>query len=117
MVFSVAIDEEAMMTGAIALLPFLVSADMVVVGEPTELVPLRAHNGNLRFDLAIGGKTAHSAIANVGINAIVHASRLIVKFEERKTELLRHALHQLTGQSTFTLTHIAGGVATNMVPD
>ena len=117
MVFAGAVDEEAMMTGAIALLPFLAGANMVIVGEPTELVPLRAHNGILRFDLTIGGETAHSAIANAGINAIVYASRLIVKFEERKTELLKLAQHQLTGQGTFTLTHITGGVATNMVPD
>jgi len=117
MVFAGAIDEEAMMTGAIALLPSLASADMVIVGEPTELVPLRAHNGILRFDLTISGETAHSAIANAGTNAIVHASQLIVKFEQHKTELLKHALHQLTGQGTFTLTHITGGVATNMVPD
>ena len=117
MVFAGAVDEEAMMTEAIALLPFLASAKMVIFGEPTELVPLRTHNGILRFDLTIGGETAHSAIANAGINAIVHASRLIVKFEERKTELLKLAQHQLTGQGAFTLTHITGGVATNMVPD
>jgi len=117
MLFAGAIDEEAMMTGAIALLPILAKADMVVVGEPTELVPLRAHNGILRFDLAISGETAHSALANAGSNAIVHAAKLIVMFEDRKSELLRQATHQLTGQGTFTLTHVTGGVATNMVPD
>lgn len=117
MVFAGVVDEEAMMTGAIAVLPFLANADMVIVGEPTELVPLRAHNGILRFNLTVSGETAHSAIANAGTNAIVHASQIIIKFEQYKTQLLKQAVHELTGKGTFTLTHITGGVATNMVPD
>ncbi len=113
MVFAGVIDEEAMMTGAIALLPILASADMVIVGESTELLPLRAHSGILRFNVTVIGETAHSAIANAGINAIGYASQIIFNFEQYRTLLLKHAFHQLTGQGTFTLTHITGGVATN----
>ena len=117
MVFAGSIDEEAMMTGAVALLPTLQKASMIVVGEPTELIPLRAHNGILRFNLTVIGETAHSAIAGAGSNAIVNAAKLISAFEECKPDLLIHAKHHLTGQGNLTLTHISGGVATNMVPD
>lgn len=117
MVFAGSVDEEAMMTGAVALLPILQKAKMIIVGEPTELIPLRAHNGILRFNLTVIGETAHSAIAGAGSNAIVNAAKLIAELEERKADLLFHAKHHLTGQGNFTLTHISGGVATNMVPD
>ena len=117
LVFAGVVDEESHMRGAAALAERLVAPAMVIVGEPTMLIPVRAHNGILRFDVEVFGETAHSSILGGGVNAIVQAAKLVTAFESALPDLLAASHHPATGQGAFTVTHFNAGVATNVVPD
>lgn len=116
-VFAGVVDEEYVMRGAAALADRLAGADGIVIGEPTNLRPVRAHNGCLRFEVRVRGITAHSSKAYLGRNAIVDAARLVVALEEQLGVALLSRPHVLTGSGLLTATEISGGTAPNVVPD
>ena len=111
-------DEEFIMRGAVALADRLPAADLLIVGEPTSLVPARAHNGFIRFEATVIGRAAHSSRAELGVNAIEKAGQLLARLEatliaERRTD----PGHDLAGKALLSATLIAGGLAPNIVPD
>src|SRR5205823_1221871 len=53
-----------------------------VIGEPTELSPVRLHKGHLKGRYTLHGVSAHSAYPHLGRNAIEPAGRLIVALSE-----------------------------------
>jgi acetylornithine deacetylase/succinyl-diaminopimelate desuccinylase-like protein len=112
-----AADEEYVMRGARALLDQLPPVDGVVIGEPTSLEPVRAHNGFIRVRLSADGVSAHSSKAFLGINAIVAAARCVVALQDRLGAHLHDRQHPLTGPALLTSTMISGGSAPNIVPD
>lgn len=112
-----AADEEYVMKGARALLDDLPPIDGIVIGEPTSIVPIRAHNGFIRVRMQVRGVTAHSSKAFLGLNAIVAASRCVIALEDRLGAHLHDRHHPLTGPALLTSTMIEGGVAPNVVPD
>jgi acetylornithine deacetylase/succinyl-diaminopimelate desuccinylase-like protein len=110
-------DEEYVMRGAAALPSQIPPVDGVVIGEPTSLAPVRAHNGFIRVRVQVGGRTAHSSKAHLGVNAIVHAARVVTALDDRLGERLRGRPHALTGPALLSPTMVSGGVAPNIVPD
>ncbi|MDI1290966.1 MAG: M20/M25/M40 family metallo-hydrolase, partial [bacterium] len=72
--FAGVVDEEYVMRGAQVLASRISHADAVIIGEPTRLRVVRAHNGCVRFDIQVHGRTAHSSRATLGRNAILDAS-------------------------------------------
>jgi len=64
-------DEETSMAGARALLTErIASAERVVIGEPTDLHPIRMHKGILMESIQIQGVGGHSSDPGLGINAM-----------------------------------------------
>jgi acetylornithine deacetylase len=110
-------DEEYIMRGAESMAIDLPTADVVVIGEPTSLVPARAHNGFIRFSVTVIGLAAHSSRAELGINAISQASALVLALDQTVGERLRSQPHPLTGPALLSATIISGGTAPNIVPD
>ena len=117
LVFAGAVDEEYVMKGARKLTERLSAADWVVIGEPTDLAPVRAHNGCVRFDIEVRGITAHTSRATLGRNAIVDAARVITALQDRLGRDLESRTSALTGAGLLTATVIEGGIAPNVVPD
>ena len=111
------VDEEYIMRGAAALPAHMPPVDAVVIGEPTSLAPVRAHNGFIRVRVQVGGRSAHSSKAHLGINAIVHAARVVTALDDTLGERLRGRPHALTGPALLSPTMVTGGVAPNVVPD
>jgi succinyl-diaminopimelate desuccinylase len=109
-------DEEIDGTGAKALVRQPPAIDMVVVGEPTGNAVYAAHKGCLRPLIRVSGKAAHSSRPELGVNAIVAASRLIELLDQRDRELRTHS-HPLVGPASLSVTGIAGGIADNVIPD
>jgi acetylornithine deacetylase len=114
------VDEEAMMTGAQAFaanelrdLPRLLG---IVVGEPTRLRPVIAHNGSLRWRTITRGVAAHSAEPSKGRSAIREMVRVIEALEERFVPLANREF-PLTGRAAASINVIRGGSAVNIVPD
>ena len=58
-----------------------------IVGEPTSLVPVRAHKGYCAVEVEIGGVEGHSAYPDVGASAIHATGRLFAALEEIGAEL------------------------------
>jgi acetylornithine deacetylase len=112
------VDEEFTMQGAAALVDSVPPVLGAVIGEPTSLLPVRAHNGFIRVKLHAHGRAAHSSKAHLGQNAVVDASRAIVALADTLGEdLRRRGGHRLIGPALLTPTMVRGGIAGNVVPD
>jgi acetylornithine deacetylase len=114
------IDEEARMTGAQAF-----AADAlrdfprlrgIVVGEPTRLRPVVAHNGALRWRSVTRGVAAHSSDPSRGRSAIAAMLPVIAALETKFIPLATRAF-PLTGRAAASVNVIRGGSAVNIIPD
>ncbi|MCR5085752.1 MAG: acetylornithine deacetylase [Succinivibrionaceae bacterium] len=77
-------DEETSMAGVRALVAELEGAEspsLVVVGEPTSLVPIAAHKGYLAGEITVRGRAGHSSNPAAGANAILACPGLIGRLE------------------------------------
>ena len=87
-----------------------------VVGEPTLLRPVVAHNGMVRWSIRTKGVAAHSSDPTRGRSAISMMARVIVELETRYIPSLT-AVHPLTGKAQCSLNVIRGGEAINVIPE
>lgn len=115
-----AVDEEARMRGAqafaadeVAKFPHLRG---IVVGEPTRLRPVVAHNGALRWRTITRGVAAHSADPSKGRSAISAMLRVLAALEEKFVPLANRDF-PLTGRAAASINVIRGGAAVNIIPD
>ncbi|MEM1027712.1 MAG: M20/M25/M40 family metallo-hydrolase [Planctomycetota bacterium] len=115
------VDEEISMRGVASFvtndLPGLSwSPHAVIVGEPTEMRPVVAHNGCLRWTLTTHGKACHSSTPHEGVSAISAMIRVIDRIECEYIPSLS-AEHPLTGAAVCSVNMISGGSAPNIIPD
>ena len=94
----------------------------VVIGEPTQLTAVRMHKGHLRLRLELAGHAAHSGYPHRGANAIEPAGPALVALAalRRELEAQSHPAAEHFPEVPFVTLNvgrIAGGVATNVVPD
>lgn len=88
----------------------------VIVGEPTELRPIIAHNGVTRWQITTHGVASHSSVPHDGRSAISMMVRLIHAIESDYIPGLT-AEHDLTGHAACSVNMIRGGSAPNIIPD
>ncbi|MEM8738049.1 MAG: M20/M25/M40 family metallo-hydrolase [Planctomycetota bacterium] len=115
------VDEEVSMRGIASFvkrdLPALGFAPAAaIVGEPTELRPVIAHQGCVRWTVTTHGQACHSSTPHDGRSAITAMTRVIQHLENHYIPSLT-AEHPLTGQATCSINLIRGGAAPNIVPD
>jgi len=110
-----AADEEHSARGVIKLCENL-TAVAAIVAEPTELRPVIASKGVLRWKVCTVGRAAHSSKPQLGINAIAKMARVIEAFE-KDAVALQHRVQRLLGSATLSIGVIRGGVQVNFVPD
>ena len=113
--FAATIDEEYSYRGVVALCQDL-QADAAVVAEPTQLKPVIASKGVVRWKIETRGRSAHSSKPHLGINAIEHMAHVIVALQN-DTVRLRSNPHPLLGPATCNVGVVHGGVQINFVPD
>jgi acetylornithine deacetylase len=95
---------------------------LALVGEPTELAPVRVHKGHLKARFTFHGVSAHSAYPHLGRNAIEPAGHAIVALAELARELAGERLasspsfRESPGPS-LNVARVEGGTAINVVPD
>lgn len=116
-----AVDEEARMTGAQAfarggLKTFLPHLRGVVVGEPTQMQPVVAHNGVVRWRTRTRGVAAHSSDPTQGRSAISAMVAAVLAFERDYVPTVT-AANPLTGRAAASVNTIRGGSAVNIIPD
>jgi acetylornithine deacetylase len=90
--------------------------DWVIATEPTELRVVTRHKGIVHARLRASGVACHSSDPGQGRSAIVALSRAVLALEDLALELARRRDPQL-GPATLSVGRIAGGTATNIVPD
>jgi succinyl-diaminopimelate desuccinylase len=86
----------------------------VVIGEPTANRVFTAEKGVLWLGLSTKGKTAHGSMPHLGVNAILHMTKLLQALEAAR---IPFQAHPLLGDFTMNVATISGGVKTNVVPD
>ena len=117
LVFWGAVDEEHDFSGVRALAGRGLAAAGAVVAEPTGLVPVVAHQGNLRLEVVARGRAAHTARPDLGDNAILHAARLVDRLHEGFAARFAGVGHPLSGPARWSATQIATDNPVNVIPD
>lgn len=80
-------DEESTMQGAKALtFDQLSCPDACIIGEPTELTPIRMHKSIMMNRLLITGKSGHSSNPDLGINAIDVMTEAMLALNQLKSD-------------------------------
>lgn len=116
-VFAGLADEENWQAGSRALVDSGLRADLAIVGEPTRLQAVTAHKGSLWMELTTRGRAAHGSTPQLGRNAVLAMSRVVVALETDYADALRQRTHPLLGTGTVNVGRIAGGRQPNIVPD
>jgi len=80
----------------------------LIVGEPTNLKPIKAHYGMSVFSIECSGKAVHSSKPELGVNAIDKLVSLLNK-QVKKLKVNKGTL--------MSLVKIEGGIADNIIPD
>jgi acetylornithine deacetylase len=88
----------------------------VIVGEPTQLKPVVAHNGVVRWSITARGRAAHSSDPFQGQSAISAMTKVVEALEAEYIPQLS-AAHSLTGKAQCSINMIHGGVQINIVPE
>ncbi|UCH57145.1 MAG: M20/M25/M40 family metallo-hydrolase [Candidatus Bathyarchaeota archaeon] len=109
--------EETVGAGSIATIEeaeFL--ADLVVIGEATNMDLALGHRGGVRADVVVSGKSCHASAPERGVNALYGATDLIARI---RSELIpRLPDHPVYGRTTLAVTRISVKPDTpNVVPE
>ena len=111
-------DEESSMSGARA----LVAADMpkakfAIIGEPTSLVPIRAHKGIIMESVRVIGKAGHSSDPALGLNAMEGMHKVVHTLLNWRNELQKQYKDAsfAVPYPTLNLGHIHGGDNPNRI--
>jgi acetylornithine deacetylase len=88
----------------------------VIVGEPTRLALVGAHNGVVRWRIVTEGVAAHSSDPSKGRSAISMMTQVIETIEREYVPSVT-AEHPLTGKAQCSINIIHGGVQINIIPE
>jgi len=86
----------------------------IIVPEPTDFQIVTSHRGILWLKVTTTGKAAHGSAPQLGLNAITLMNQLLNGLTDYK---IPYKPHPLLGNCTFSVNQIAGGKATNIIPD
>jgi acetylornithine deacetylase len=108
-------DEEHSSIGAHEVARHL-QADAAIVAEPTGLDHICiAHKGFAWLEITVQGHAAHGSLADVGVDAIVHAGAVLIGLEEMSRQLTKGA-HPLLGSGSVHASTIRGGQELSSYP-
>ena len=90
------------------------------VGEPTEMDVVIGHKAKRSFKVIVHGRTCHSSLAPLGVNAVEYAARVIAKIRDISDRMAKSGARDELYDVPFTTGHtgyLHGGTALNIVPD
>ena len=112
-VLSLTSDEEYDFYGIEAILGEMqsrnISPKFVVVGEPTKSQFAVSNRGNAIYNITVHGKACHTSNPELGVNAIVLGSKIVLEIEKIKEKYKNLA--------TINIGSMSAGTAPNIVPD
>jgi succinyl-diaminopimelate desuccinylase len=86
----------------------------VIIPEPTDFEVITAHRGILWLEVKTKGRTAHSSMPELGINAITSMKLLLNELDNYK---IRFEPHRLLGRCSMSVNTITGGKEINVIPE
>jgi succinyl-diaminopimelate desuccinylase len=109
-------DEESTALGAKAWVDAggLQGVGAIVIGEPSNLEVYIAEKGACWVEITTFGKTAHGAMPDLGVNAVMHMTAALHALTRLS---LPFQPHPLLDKPTMSVGTIVGGQKTNVVPD
>jgi len=88
-----------------------------IVGEPTSLQPICAAKGYSLAEVVVRGREAHSAYPALGVSAVFHAARLLVRLEHIAVQLKQDQHDEFDPPfTTINVGLLRGGTAKNVIP-
>ncbi|MDQ3655107.1 MAG: M20/M25/M40 family metallo-hydrolase, partial [Chloroflexota bacterium] len=111
-----AVDEETSGKGARAFVKRNPPASAAIIGEPTDCRVVNRHNGCVRGEIEVVGRSAHTSVAGEGINAIDGMADVIVALRAVNFELVNRPGGPAANGS-LTVSLISGGTGINVVPE
>jgi acetylornithine deacetylase len=108
-------DEEVASLGTSAVLDRF-RADAAIVTEPTELRLCLAHKGFAWIEVETQGVAAHGSRADLGVDAVAHAGRILTSVVDLDRRLRDGAGHTLLGTGTLHASLIEGGQEMSTYP-
>jgi acetylornithine deacetylase len=111
-------DEESSMAGARALVAAgKPKARYAVIGEPTDLKPIRMHKGIFMEAIRVQGQSGHSSDPGLGRNALEGMHKIIAELITWRQELQQNFTNDAfrIPYSTLNLGHIHGGDNPNRI--
>ncbi len=110
------VDEEGGGNGTLACVDQGYKADLAIVAEPTELKLMKAHMGWVFFKMDIEGKSLHSGLKWLGVNAIEKTIKVMDGLKELEKEWLLEKRDSILPPPTINFGTINGGTAGSVVP-
>ena len=116
-IFTGVMGEETTGLGTQKIIEDKISADIAIVGEPSDGNIYRAHKGTMWFNITTYGKLGHSSESNSkSNNAIINMTKIIREIEKISKELEKKE-NKLLGHPSINIGLIKGGTKQNMIPD
>ncbi len=91
--------------------------DQLLVAEPTQFRPVHGVKGLVLIEVTALGVAAHSACPDQGLNAVEAMAGVIAAFTAEGERLRQQPAATALGPGSVSVTQIAGGVASNVIPD
>jgi acetylornithine deacetylase len=111
------IDEEFESLGTRAMLERGTRADVAVVTEPTCLAICPAHRGFVWLEFRFEGRAAHGSRYDIGVDAILHAAKVLTALERFQDTVLPLRTHPLLGRASLHASEVRGGVGWSTYPE
>lgn len=119
LMFGLTYDEEVGLKGAKRMVDAkIVRPKFILIAEPTELIPVRAHKGHLGLTAFCWGEGGHSSVPSKGRNAILLAAKVISELEEFGEELKGVKESSIDPPyATINVAEVRGAFKLNEIPD
>lgn len=93
------------------------SADVTLIGEPTELNICLGNKGYASYYVKMQGLSCHASSPEKGENAIYKMGDVINRLEEYAEKVRKEIVHKELGAASLSVGMISGGIQVNTVPD
>ncbi|MCJ7731427.1 ArgE/DapE family deacylase, partial [Candidatus Bathyarchaeota archaeon] len=91
-------------------------ADVVLIGEATNMELSLGHRGSMKYDVIVHGRSCHASAPERGINALYKALKMITKIKDELAPSL--PVHPVYGKASLVITQIeVSPKASNVVPE
>jgi putative selenium metabolism hydrolase len=91
-------------------------ADVVLIGEATNMQLALGHRGSMKFDVLVHGRACHASAPERGINALYKGMKMIDRVKDELTPSM--PCHPTYGKASLTVTQITvSPPAFNVVPE